>query len=433
MGKTFWASALEQWDTRSEIARKFLGNRSAVLRNVEVAFGFVDSEGNKGISSDAIRKFGDIDPQVFWRGVITKIISNKILDRKVCLKEAVYLANSDPDACREVLRTADRQLTNQGHRTLILFDQLDLLPGNWPEIQHLTKGLLRIALAMKSYSNIRVKIFMRSDQEADDELFNFPDASKIRGERATLGWNSRNLYGLLYYTLWQNSRSRSEIQNYCRYCEVFDLKPHREYGIPLPLAIDEKAQGTVFDLIAGTMMGAGSKRGRPYTWIPTHLADGRLEISPRSFLTAIRVAADQLPKSPELVFDYLGIQAGVKDASRNRLIELQQDYPWIKDALKPLHSLTVPILKSVVYARWIDNDTFSSILRRHKDSKAPVELVLADGWPERQQAAALVDALIHIGVFEARGADRINVPDIFRIESGMKRMGGITPQQRRRI
>jgi hypothetical protein len=432
MGKTFWATALEQASTRNEIAKKFLGNRATVLRNVDVEFGFVDTEGVKGESADAISSLSHLGAEAIWRGLLLKVLSDKRV--RLPFERAVAIAASDPERARAILRDADARLQAEGRRKLILFDQLDLLPGDWRNIQHLTKGLLRVTLAMKSYRNIRIKIFMRSDQESDDALFDFPDASKIRGEKASLGWHARNLYGLLFYTLWQNEDSRSQLQRFCRLARLFENTPHQEYGIPLSLAIDEQSQGAVFDWIAGTMMGAGSKRGRPYTWIPTHLADGRFEISPRSFLTAIKVAADHPPRaSTHVVFDYFGIQAGVKEASKNRVIELKQDYPWIKDTLDPLHGMTVPTTRASVFKRWKDSNACARILERHKGAKAPVELVLAAEWSERMQATALVNALTHIGVFESRGPDRINIPDIFRIDAGIRRMGGITPQQRRRI
>jgi hypothetical protein len=54
---------------------------------------------------------------------------------------------------------------------------------------------------------------------------------------------------------------------------------------------DEEQQHRVFDLIAGDAMGA-RKRGLPYTWLVSHLADARNQVSPRTFLRALKFAAE---------------------------------------------------------------------------------------------------------------------------------------------
>jgi hypothetical protein len=50
----------------------------------------------------------------------------------------------------------------------------------------------------------------------------------------------------------------------------------------------------------------------------------------------------------------------------------------------------------------------------------PLELEKPLSGPED----ALLNALRNIGVLEFRATDRINMPDIFRVEAGIKRRGG---------
>ena len=100
---------------------------------------------------------------------------------------------------------------------------------------------------------------------------------------------------------------------------------HHRLSIPEELVGDAEKQGQVFDSIAGSQMGLGSKRGRPYTWIPAHLADGRGEISPRTFLHVIKAAAEwSVTQPPSTAIDFQGIQEGVRRASSSRLAELEK-------------------------------------------------------------------------------------------------------------
>jgi hypothetical protein len=56
----------------------------------------------------------------------------------------------------------------------------------------------------------------------------------------------------------------------------------------------------------------------------------------------------------------------------------------------------------------------------------PVQLADPGVPPEK----ALVLALQTIGVLEIRSNGKVNVPDIFRVEAGILRMGGVKPPRR---
>ncbi len=76
------------------------------------------------------------------------------------------------------------------------------------------------------------------------------------------------------------------------------------WDLPEKLAKDEETQKELFTKLAGEKMGSGIKRGRPYLWIPNHLADARNQTTPRSFLgcAANRSRADRrrLQSNPRL-------------------------------------------------------------------------------------------------------------------------------------
>ena len=92
-------------------------------------------------------------------------------------------------------------------------------------------------------------------------------------------------------------------------------------------------------------MGRGPKRGFPYTWIPNHLADTQGRVSPRSLLAALRTAAEDTANQPaELphALHYDSIKRGVQEASKIRVREIQEDYPWVHRVLEPLAGMVVP-------------------------------------------------------------------------------------------
>ncbi len=177
-------------------------------------------------------------------------------------------------------------------------------------------------------------------------------------------------------------------------------------------------------------MGANKKRGLVYTWLPTHLADAREQTSPRTFLTAWREAAHHGSPPPGRAVDHLGLLEGVRKASEDRLSELAEDYPWVKTVLEPLRGQMVPMEWVVLAALWRDRGTAQAVLTQSaKEGRlAPVQL----GDPGTDPERSLLKALWAIGVLELRASGMINVPDIFRIEAGIKRKGGVKPPRRTR-
>jgi hypothetical protein len=96
-----------------------------------------------------------------------------------------------------------------------------------------------------------------------------------------------------------------------------------------------------------------------YTWVPTHLADAVGRVSPRSFLLAFKRAAELTDESyhnHQTALHYEAIQQGVIAASRIRVGEIKEDYPWVKPLLEAARGLTVPcdpqeLTEDIVQAR----------------------------------------------------------------------------------
>ncbi|MBV5345316.1 MAG: hypothetical protein JZU63_07215, partial [Rhodoferax sp.] len=81
-------------------------------------------------------------------------------------------------------------------------------------------------------------------------------------------------------------------------------------------------QRSLFVALAGEWMGRDRRRGIPYIWTVGHLADGRGRTSPRSFLAAIRGAAENsLERYPDhsLALHYESIKRGGQKAAEIRV------------------------------------------------------------------------------------------------------------------
>ncbi|MCB4802631.1 hypothetical protein QO001_002183 [Methylobacterium brachiatum] len=434
MGKSFWASALADPRSRRVIGSAYMGRARALRsKNLNVHFGFADAEGANGsvsrIQLESVPP--NIPADVIWRAIVVRILNPNEAGLPKKFSQYVEWASENLEELQSMLRSADRQLFEEGRQTLVLFDQLEQLADDWPRIQTLTQGLLKTALAMRSYRSVKIKIFMRPDQSENRDLFRFPDAAKISGSGVRLRWRPLDLYGLLYFHIWRDEGGCDALQSLMQQLSLRINENLEAERIPTMLAYDEVAQRKLFEQFAGQFMGANAKRGRPYTWIPVHLADGRLEISPRTFLRVIKTAAD-LGNNRRTAIDYLGIQQGVRQASENRLTELSEDYPWVQEALAPLSGLLVPADPDEIVGRWIGSDVIPRILDRYSGMSAPLDLALSTGDQEPEIACySLLNLLSEIGVFEERINGKVNVPDIFRVNAGIRRRGGITPEQRR--
>ncbi len=263
---------------------------------------------------------------------------------------------------------------------------------------------------------------MRTDQSKDDSLFRFADASKIRADEVALTWRRGELFGLLYNTLLKDQVVRASLMRLSGEDENSNMY--------LNLLSDEDLQEELFYRLAGEFMGAGPKRGRTYTWLYDHLADTFGETSPRSFITAIARAAELLPAPKGTAIDYNGIRAGVQTASKVRVEQLKEDYDWIKTVLDALDGLEVPCDPSTFIRRWKERQTVLELRSQAGEETLRLPLELAAKPDDEEEA--LLNALRYIGVVEFRTADRINMPDIFRVESGIKRRGGVRPPSSRR-
>ncbi|MGQ9367005.1 hypothetical protein [Azospirillum sp. ST 5-10] len=437
VGKSFWASALAEQDGRDAISRAYGANRSLRLGPLVVRFGFSTGEGSGDALVDS-RLLASAPPDMplalVWRAVVARglapVVGTTLPER---FADLVSWLAANPDDSQILFRGADKVLNERDKQILILFDQLELMADDWRRVNELTKALLQTALAMQGYRNIRLKIFIRPDQFANQRLFGFPDASKIRGGAKELRWRAVDLFALLYFELLRNETSASALRAVFRHVGISDSETGPTTGLPFVLRTSEEKQKDVFEFVAGKLMGRNERKGFPYKWLPLHLSDARGEVSPRTFLKALKVAADGSSRPTGSAIDFNDIKDGVRSASQHRLEELFDDYPWVSEALEPLRGQHVPAEESEVRERWMAANVVADILKRHEGVRAPIDLEVASLTSVEEEIDTLLRVLRDIGVMDIRKNGKIDVPDIFRVRAGILRRGGVPPQQRRRL
>jgi hypothetical protein len=247
-----------------------------------------------------------------------------------------------------------------------------------------------------------------------------------------LNWNSRDLYGFVWHWFLLSDETRDTFASFCKSAvgvRFRALSGEKLIKVPEVLLEDEETQKSLFQQLAGAMMGTGTRKGHPYTWIPKHLADSRERVSLRSFIIALRVAALGTGNTAKLALNYDKIKDGVRQASHIRVEQLKEDYSWIEDVLKPPSGLSTPNEDREFITRWKKDKTYAKILSLKAgdpDCLIPVELEgSTDADPDLYEK--LIEALRNIGVAERRDDGRLNVPNLFQVASGMVRRGGVRP------
>jgi len=195
---------------------------------------------------------------------------------------------------------------------------------------------------LRPYRRLRVRCFLREDQIDEGRVANFPDASKVLASKVDLAWPRTDLYGLL----WQHAAniedpSAQAFREMARSHRVI-LSPVSAGDIEVWRMSSDGSPGDpqreLFHTLTGDWMGTDRRRGFPYTWIPSHLADAHGRTSPRTFLAALKKAAEdtrqRYPDHPR-VLNHESIKRGVQEASTIRVREVKEDHPWVDLLMKP--------------------------------------------------------------------------------------------------
>lgn len=302
-------------------------------------------------------------------------------------------------------------------RGLMLFDALDRTSNIWQRMDDIVRGLLRAVLWLKGFPGLYAKVFLREDQ-AERTVFNFPDASKLTATKAELTWARHDLHGLLWQRLINAPGPHGELMRTICPCTL----QGGTWRVAEEMKAETEVQRQAFGRLAGPWIGRDRRRGVPYTWSVSHLADGQGRTSPRSFLAAIRQATEDSAEryaQHEFALHYESIKRGIQKASEIRVQEMAEDYPWVPVVLSKLTGLNVPCEFDAIKLRW--QTWFPDGPQSIPSDRLPAQHA-ARGWD------GLREDLQRLGLIETKKDGRIDMPDLYRIGFGLGRKGGVKPQ-----
>lgn len=416
-GKTVWFKALQSKEHRELAASAY---QLPKLAKAKVAAGhgaeFVTEDYPGPGTLKQLLELGS-DPEHIWQAVCLHALGNEMPGQVHTWSKRVEFLAKDNSYFETEIEGIDKSSPNN---QLILFDALDRMSRSVTDTEKLVGGLFRVVLDLRTRTRtIRGKVFARPDFVEDQSRF--PDASKLFANKALLTWNASALYGLLF-TLLGNGSSE--------FSQDFRNDSGGPWTEPAPgawrnelLAGDGKLQKELFFRIAGLHMGTNHRRGSTYPWLPSHLADGKGQTSPRSFLAAIRVAAEETANNRaeyHLALHFDAIKAGVQNASVIRVNELEEDMPWVSTALRALAPMAVPATEDDIHSKW-KSDLQANVLAPTTSDEANIRM----GPRDAANYSSLVADLERLGMMTRRADQRIDVPDVYRIAFGLGRKGGV--------
>jgi hypothetical protein len=433
-GKSFWWAALSSDEHRQFISKAFQNLRIGAEVEIRQGFGTAPKP-TMAPSADTIEQLSkSYSPRSVWRAVVA---THADFGEPFPLKavgdvwaQRVSWVFENPERYEELLWKADQALENGQKTRLILFDALDRLASQWNAIRPLAKAVLQVALDLRSTRRIRFKVFVRPDMIEDRDIISFPDFSKLNANKASLLWRRLDLYALLFQRIGNSHEAGPDFRAFTESHNGMKWKGEGlDWILPPKLTHDEDAQEQIFIAIAGKAMGpgpSGFKRGKPYSWLVNHLIDGRFQVSPRSFLSAVGKAAAETPMDHPQTLSPRGIQNGVQQASRIRVDELKnEDYPWVEDLMKHLRgNLTVPCSTEDIFQIWDRENTLKALKDQLSGSQNNVKLP-----PRRLKEGprAVLEDLAELGLIQILPGGRVQMPDVYRIAFGIGRRGGVRP------
>ena len=423
VGKSFWTAALQ-----SPALRGLVGAVVMELDQTKVRVGFSGAP-NIDHYPDATTFSSLLDNHYpaydIWRAVVLRWLAQVLSQSIPCASwpDTLNWLKQQPENVARLMQCASQKLADDQSFGLMVFDALDRSSNDWRTMDKIVRDLLRVALWLKSYPRLHTKVFLREDQ-FERTVTDFPDASKLLATQSALTWARHDLHGLLWQRLINSPDAHGQglRELYQSVVHAPPVQTGNAWHLPDAIKKEMPTQRALFETLAGPWMGRDPRRGVPYTWSAGHLADGRGQTSPRSFLAAIQQAAeDSLDRYPNhhYALHYESIKRGIQKASEIRVTEIAEDYPWVRSFMGPLQGLNVPCDFQAIEDRW-----------RKDFPDGPVAGPSASLPPQHTQRGwdGIRQDLTRLGLLEIKKDGRIDMPDPHRVGFGLGRRGGVKPK-----
>lgn len=423
VGKSFWTAALS-----NDLLLQQIGTSVKELASTAIHIGHAARSNNIDYPDrdtfKALIAQGH-EPYAIWRAVVSRwlapVVKETIVDNS--WPSSVQWVENNPECIAKIVERANNKLAQDGQFGLIVFDALDRTSDDWETMNRIVRDLLRVALWLRDFSHLRAKVFLRPDQ-LERTVTTFVDASKILATSADLTWERQDLHAMM----WQRLINAPAEFGECLRTMAASVLPSVEkpmfdneaWLLPHTLTAESPYQRPLFESLAGDKMGKDARRGVPYVWSVSHLADGHGWTSPRSFLAAISAAAEDSQRYSEysLALHYESLKRGIQKASQIRVEQVAEDDPWVPEVMLPLKGTNVPCDYKVIKEAW--EAAFPGGSGSIPTSHLPPQH--AGSWD------GVRNDLERLGIFINRKDGRIDMPDLYRVGFGLGRKGGVKPK-----
>jgi hypothetical protein len=264
---------------------------------------------------------------------------------------------------------ANTALKMSNYNVWIALDRLDVAFAENSELEkNALRALFKVYSDLKSFENIKLKIFLRIDiwQKIVDS--GFREASHIT-KQLTLTWNKTAVLNLIMRRLLQNE-------------EFLDYYSIDKDQI---LSSSERQEFLFYDVFPN-QVDIGSRKPKTLDWMLSRTSDGTRNYSPREMIHLLnsllrseiqRIELGSLNKNGKELFSSVTFKTALIEVSKVRL-------------------------EQTLYAEFPDTKTFISKLKGQKASQSYDSL--SQIWEiEKEETVKVVKKLIEIGFFEQRG------------------------------
>lgn len=426
-GKSFWTAALSDEGLLQQVGKtipELAGTRTHVgYATKPNRMAYPERDTFKALMDD-----DGLEPYVVWRAVVMRWLS-EIVGIEIPIKswaDTAKWVKQNPEQFAQIAEAANLKLAGMNQFGLVIFDALDRTSHDWKTMNLIVRDLLQVALWLRDFSQLGAKVFLRPDQ-VDRTSTAFVDASKMLATSVNLTWERHDLHAMM----WQRLINAEGPHGACLRGLVdavlsnqASLKQHElVWYLPAEFTTEVPYQRRLFEALAGDKMGKDARRGVPYVWSVSHLADGYGSTSPRSFLAAISGAAEDSSlwyPDYSLALHKESLKRGIQQASKIRVAEVAEDDPWVIGAMQPLGGMNVPCDYESLEQAWLSKfpEGPGSI---PSDFFLPPQHV--DSWKGVQED------LVRLGIFVKRSDKRIDMPDLYRVGFGLGRKGGVAPRK----
>lgn len=444
-GKSFWTGVLVNSGLRRELGNQLLGiDLKAALASITHSHAIALDIPTATSTFPSISELPQllalpgVTPETIWSVAILRLFPVDPLlempsstDTYNLWHAPIAWAGRNPGRVARALDVLDQRLASANEIALVVFDALDRVSHDLAEVSSITAGLLRVMLNLRFAKGLRLKAFIREDVLAQAGA-SVVDGSKLLNNKVKLQWTQADLYGLAFYRIAQHSSAfRTHFER------IAKVKWKLNAGRYQCDAADEPAtQKLLWRTLVGDYMGKAATKGHSYPYIYNHLSDGLGRVAPRIFLTALHAAIEsaskQYPDKP-YVIHHEAIKDGVREASTARVTELHEEYQWIEPALQCIkdQQKTVPIDRSDLEALWLKNN--AAVLQTIEAMRDKALIPWRSGASNSEKIDHLRATLEEIGIIKSRlnvGAERIELPDIYRLAYKIGRHGGISTKKK---